>query len=110
MREQEKNKFLNIVSEKERYALAQDKAAPTTVDVKSDVKPIVFNNIDAATGKSVELKDTTSLTPMEMEKKKEQDTLNLLNNTSAKPAHLKDDTPLDHKKEHDTQKILTKQE
>jgi hypothetical protein len=63
---------LNIVSEKERYVLAQDKVASQAQekDVKLDVKPIVFQNIDAATGKPAELKDVTTLTPMEAEKKK----------------------------------------
>jgi len=44
MREHEKVRFLNIVSEKERYSLAQDKfesdKAPDAL--KGDVKPIVF--------------------------------------------------------------------
>jgi hypothetical protein len=51
--------------------LAQDKAeAKTPEETKLDVKPVVFNNIDAATGKPAPLKDIVTLTPMEADKKK----------------------------------------
>ena len=68
MRESEKNKFLNIVSEKEKYALVQDKSESQTSQRKDDIKPIVFTNIDASTGKQAPLKDITSPTPMEIAK------------------------------------------
>ena len=59
------------MSEKEQYALAQDKKGDEKA-LKDDVKPIVFNNIDASTGLPAPLKDTTSLTPMEAVKKQKE--------------------------------------
>ena len=73
MRESEKKKFLNIVSKQEHQMLAQDKAdaQKNESEKKDTIKPVVFNNIDASTGKPTPLKDTTSLTPMELQKKLE---------------------------------------
>ena len=68
MRESEKHKFLDIVSAKERQSLAQDKAEAGQAAKKEAFKPVTFENFDALTGKPAELKNMSSLTPMELEK------------------------------------------